>query len=80
MRIKEHHTLPPSERPLRDLEPAALTVDQFCKFLNIGRTSAYELIGAKKVRSIVIAGRRLIPVSEGRRLIAEALAADEGAA
>jgi excisionase family DNA binding protein len=47
-------------------------VNQFCDALGISRTSFYELVKQNKIKTVVIAGRRLVPDSEARRLLAEA--------
>jgi hypothetical protein len=39
--------------------------------LGISRTSFYLLVKQNKIRTICIAGRRLVPASEGERLISE---------
>jgi hypothetical protein len=39
--------------------------------LGISRTSFYLLVKQEKIRTIFIAGRRLVPASEGERLISE---------
>jgi hypothetical protein len=50
----------------------AWQVNPFCKALGISRTSFYELVKQNKIKTVTIAGRRLIPDSEARRLLAEA--------
>lgn len=57
-----------SEHPQR----LAWTVQAFCRALGIGRTTLYKLIAENKIKTIVVGGRRLIPDSEARRLLAEA--------
>ncbi len=47
----------------------ALRINEACTALGISRSSLYELIGAGKVRTSVVAGRRLIPVKELGRLL-----------
>jgi len=50
----------------------AWQVNHFCKAVGISRTSFYELLKQNKLRTVVIAGRRLVPDSEVRRLLTEA--------
>jgi hypothetical protein len=50
----------------------AWRVNLFCKAVGISRTSFYELVKQNKIRTVMIAGRRLVPESEARRLLAEA--------
>jgi excisionase family DNA binding protein len=54
--------------------PVAYRVEDFCRAYGIGRSTVYELIKEKELKSAVIAGRRVIPASEGDRLLTEALA------
>ncbi len=42
----------------------ALSVDDTCKALGIGRTLLYQLVAAGRLRSFQIAGRRLFQKSE----------------
>ena len=51
----------------------AVRINDFCIILGISRTSAYGLINRNEVQTIHIAGRRLIPMSEVDRLMAEAI-------
>jgi hypothetical protein len=51
--------------------PLAYRVNDFCRMLGISRTSFYLLVKQEKIRTIFIAGRRLVPASEGERLISE---------
>jgi len=46
------------------------TVDQFITdIVPIGRTSLYKLIKEGKLKSVLIAGRRIIPATEADRLL-----------
>jgi predicted site-specific integrase-resolvase len=47
----------------------AWQVNVFCRALGISRTSFYELVKQDKIKTIVMAGRRLVPDSEARRLL-----------
>jgi hypothetical protein len=49
----------------------AWQVMPFCKSIGISRTSFYELVKQRKIRTIIIAGRRLVPASEAERLLSE---------
>ncbi len=57
----------PSERPL------AFRVDDFCRKIGIGRTTFYELIKEKKIKTVIIGGRRLVPATEADRLLSEGM-------
>jgi predicted DNA-binding transcriptional regulator AlpA len=50
----------------------AWRVNEFCTAVGISRTSFYELVKQDKIRTVIIAGRRLVPDSEVRRLLTEA--------
>jgi predicted site-specific integrase-resolvase len=50
----------------------AWRVNPFCHALGISRTSFYELVKRGEIRTVVVAGRRLVPDSEASRLLAEA--------
>jgi excisionase family DNA binding protein len=56
-------------------EPDLLSVEEFCRAIGIGRTSAYELFASKEVTPIRLGRRTLIPRSEKDALIANRLAA-----
>jgi predicted DNA-binding transcriptional regulator AlpA len=51
-------------------KPLAYRVNQFCEAIGIGRTSFYELVKQQKIKTVVVAGRRLIPAPEAERLLA----------
>ena len=51
----------------------AYRVNDACGSLGIGRTTLYALIKRGQLKSIKIAGRTVIPVTEIDRVIAEAL-------
>lgn len=46
-------------------------IPDFCEAVGISRSSVYELIKHGKLQSVLIAGRRIIPVSEAERLMRE---------
>ena len=50
----------------------AWRVNSFCRAVGISRTSFYELVKRGEIRTVLIAGRRLVPDTEARRLLAEA--------
>lgn len=52
-------------------QPARLAwqVNPFCRALGISRTSFYELVKRGEIKTVVVAGRRLVPDSEARRLL-----------
>lgn len=52
-------------------DPDAYQVQAATRRLGISRTTLYQLMAAGKLRSVKIAGRRVIPASEVRRLVAE---------
>ncbi len=52
----------------------AYRIDEACRELGIGRTSLYELMKQNKLKSAVVAGRRVIPGAELERLLLESLA------
>jgi len=52
-------------------EKLAYQVDEFCRAVGIGRTSVYELIKENKLKTVMIAGRRVIPASEALRIVTE---------
>ena len=47
----------------------AFSVNEFCEKVGLGRTTFYKLLNDKEIRTVVIGGRRLIPVSEVERLL-----------
>lgn len=42
----------------------ALTIDMFCDVYSVGRTLAYAEIAAKRLKSVTIGRKRLIPSEE----------------
>lgn len=53
------------------VERRAYQVLEFCEAFGISRSNLYVLIRAGKIHTVTIGGRRLVPVSEGERLLAE---------
>lgn len=50
----------PSISPAPDFEKLAFTINQVCATTGVGRTSVYEDIRAGKLKSVMVAGRRLV--------------------
>jgi len=42
----------------------AVTVDTYCRATSLGRTKFYDLVKAKKIRTLKAGRRTLVPVSE----------------
>jgi hypothetical protein len=61
-----------NSEPERSDRKLAWRVTPFCDAIGISRTSFYELVKQNKIKTVVIAGRRLIPDSEAQRLLTEA--------
>lgn len=53
------------------LAPLALRIDDAAAAVGLSRSTLYKLIAANKLRTVKVAGRRLIPVSALRALITE---------
>ena len=51
--------------------PLAYRVNHFCKSVGLGKTKFYELLRARKIKTITIGGRRLVPADEARRIVRE---------
>ncbi|MFZ4807590.1 MAG: helix-turn-helix transcriptional regulator [Hyphomicrobiaceae bacterium] len=51
----------------------ALRINEAATALGIGRSTLYSLIAKGEVKSAVVAGCRLVPLSELQRLLAENL-------
>jgi excisionase family DNA binding protein len=49
----------------------AWRVDAFCRAAGISRTTFYELIKQKKLKTILLGRRRLVPDAEVRRILSE---------
>ncbi len=50
-------------------ERRALTLVEFCDCYRLSRTSAYKLINEGKLKTVLIAGRRLVPVDAAEALL-----------
>ena len=60
---------------LHRLEPErkrAYRVNEFCAAYGLSRTTVYSLIGAGKLRSVVVGGRRLIHKNDAEALFYKA--------
>lgn len=49
--------------------PRAYGVKQFCRVFNVSRSTTYKLIAAGKLKSVRVAGRRLIPADGAEALL-----------
>ena len=56
------------------VEPVAVRINDAARMIGLGRTSIYELIAEKKLPTVRIAGRRLVPVKAIRELIEKSAA------
>ena len=54
------------------IEPVALRINDAAAACGLGRTSIYELINEGKLRTVKVAGRRLVPMAALRELIEHA--------
>jgi excisionase family DNA binding protein len=50
-------------------ERRAFRVQEFCKLYGLSRSSAYKLMEAGKLRSVLVGGRRLIPAEAAEDLL-----------
>jgi excisionase family DNA binding protein len=50
----------------------AFRIQDFCKTYGLSRSTTYKLMAAGKLRTVLVGGRRLIPVDAAEALIAEA--------
>ena len=51
------------------ITPRAYRVQDFCKAFGVSRSTVYNLIAQGKLRSVLIAGRRLIPADATEALL-----------
>lgn len=49
----------------------ALKVNEFCAAYGLSRSTVYKLIAAKKLKTVLVGGRRLIPVDAAESLLGE---------
>lgn len=50
-------------------EPIALRINDAARTVGLGRTSIYELIKEGRLKTVKVAGRRLVPMAALRQLI-----------
>ena len=60
-----------------DTQRHAYSVDDFCRSIGIGRTKFYDLVRERKIRTVTIGGRRLVPATEIQRLLGNGEGANE---
>jgi excisionase family DNA binding protein len=53
------------------MPPLFHQIPEACQLLNIGRSMLYELIAARKLKSVTIGRRRLIAATEIDRFVSE---------
>lgn len=53
----------------------AYDVNDFCLAVGIGKTKVYEMIKDGRLKSGILEGKRVIPVEEAQRIIANAMTA-----
>jgi excisionase family DNA binding protein len=51
------------------IQPRAYRVQDFCRAFGLSRATCYNLINAGKLRSVRVAGRRLIPADAAEALL-----------
>jgi excisionase family DNA binding protein len=49
----------------------ALTIEEACQALTISRPTLYELIANGRIRTVMAGRRRLVPITELERLLAD---------
>ena len=67
--IQSHPTGPKCGVPLPPETVLAYRVNDAAKVAGLSRSSIYVLIGEGKLRSVLVAGRRLIPADALRELV-----------
>lgn len=50
----------------------ALSVPDFARTLGVSKATVYRLMKDRKLKTITVAGRRLVPTSEAHRIVNEA--------
>jgi excisionase family DNA binding protein len=62
----------PTKREKKPREnPMAFTVNEYCDRTGISRSSFYKYVALGKIRTVMVAGRRLVPAAEEARLLGE---------
>ena len=67
-------TPPPADatlRPSPEVTPLAVSPRQAARYLHVGHDSIYQLIGSGRLRSLKLGRRRLIPMAELQRFLAD---------
>jgi predicted DNA-binding transcriptional regulator AlpA len=59
----------PEEKTPAELARRALRINDFCRAYGISRATAYKLIARGRLRTVLIAGRRLVPVDVAEALL-----------
>lgn len=59
-------------RSIKSEQKCAYRINEFCAAYGLSRTTTYALIGAGKLRSVVVGGRRLIHKDDAEALFSEA--------
>jgi excisionase family DNA binding protein len=68
--LSASHRAPPTQNgPLS--ERRALRVNEFCNLYALSRATTYKLIKSGQLRTVVVGGRRLVPVDAAEALISE---------
>jgi excisionase family DNA binding protein len=57
---------------LDQIQKRAYRIDEFCTAYGLGRTKVYELIKCGRLRTVLVGGRRLVPVEAGEALLTDA--------
>jgi excisionase family DNA binding protein len=57
------------EKQSAETSRRALRVNEFCRAYGVSRATTYKLMKSGKLRTVRIAGRRLVPVDEAEALI-----------
>lgn len=60
------------------LKPLLISIDQFRSLLQCGRTTAFEMVRTKRVRSILMGRSRRILFEDAERLVADAVRETQG--
>jgi excisionase family DNA binding protein len=60
-----------SDEPNAPVIPLAVSPRTAARYLDVGHDAIYQLIGQGRIRSVKLGRRRLIPVSELERFLAE---------
>jgi excisionase family DNA binding protein len=67
---KPRRELKPEEKPeLKPEDRRAFTVKEFCNAYRVSRSLAYKLMADQKLRSVLVGGKRLIPVEAAAELM-----------